>query len=310
MGEQGMIGLLGTDGVFRSLRVGDAISSGEKIDYEAAVAATDDSIDPSTKAQAAWDGVRRFTSLRKLYDFPLSVVVGLSEVDQSVSYLMRVRTYLTWATAGSVLLILIGAALWRMSWQIEKGRRNEIADRCRSDQRLRIAAAAFDSQEAMFITDDRRVILQVNRAFTKDMGYAAADLIGGTSGRLKSAKIDVDFYASVWLTAKHQGAWQGEIWVRHQDGTDHPKWLTISALKDANGRVTHYVSSHYDITQRKLAEQRVQELAFFDPLTGLPRAIARSSAKKSVREFGLTSAIQSIHATRSTATKPPILQPV
>ncbi|MGS0754359.1 putative bifunctional diguanylate cyclase/phosphodiesterase [Roseateles sp. GG27B] len=64
-----------------------------------------------------------------------------------------------------------------------------------------------------------------------------------------------------------------EIWVRHQDGTDHPKWLTISALKDVNGRVTHYVSSHYDITQRKLAEQRIHELAFFDPLTGLPNRV-------------------------------------
>ena len=273
MGTQGVIGLLGTDGVFRALRVGEAISAGETIDFEAAVAVPDESSNPGPAARVAWDGVRRFTSTRKLYNFPLAVMVGLSEDEQLTAYSERAHTYLAWASVGSLLLILFGAALWRLSWQIEKGRRNEIAERHLSDQRLRIAAAAFDSQAAMFITDDQRVILQVNRAFTKDTGYAAACLIGGTSRRLKSGKMDDAFYATVWLAAKHQGSWQGEIWARHQDGTDHPKWLTISALKDVDGRVTHYVSSHYDITQRKQAEQRIHELAFFDPLTQLPNRV-------------------------------------
>ncbi|MGS0754358.1 PAS domain S-box protein [Roseateles sp. GG27B] len=188
MGLQGVIGMLGTDGVFRSLRTGDAVSSGEPVDYEAAVAAAGDLIDPRLEASVAWDGVRRFTSVRKLYDFPLAVVVGLSEKEQLVAYSQRAFTYRAWAAAGSLLLILIGAAMWQMSWRIETGRRKEIVERHRSGQQLRIAAAAFDSQEAMFITDAQRVILQVNRAFTKDMGYAAAALVGGTSSCLRVPK--------------------------------------------------------------------------------------------------------------------------
>ncbi len=273
MGEQGVIGLLGTDGVFRSLRVGEVISSGKTVDYEAAVAAVDDLSNPSPQAPVAWDGVRRFTSARKLYDFPLAVVVALSEDEQSAAYSRRARTYLAWASAGSVLLILLGAALWRMSWQIEKGRRNEIAERQRSEQQLRIAATAFEAQDAMLIVNDRQQILQVNRAFTADTGHTADDLVGHDTRALQCFKHDADFYRAMWRCVKHQGTWQGEIWQRHSDGVAYLKWLSISAVKDKAGRVSHYVSSQSDITQRKLAEQRIHELAFFDSLTRLPNRL-------------------------------------
>ena len=270
MGEQGVIGLLGTDGVFRALRIGETISSGATVDYEAAVAAAEDSIDPRPEARAAWDGVKRFTSARKLYDFPLAVVVGLSEEEQSAAYSKRARIYLAWASVGSVLLILFGTTLWRLSWQIEKGRRNEIAERQRSEQQMRIAATAFEAQDAMLIVDHQHQILQVNRAFTADTGHRAEDLIGQDTRALKSLNHDDEFYSAMWGCVKRQGAWQGEIWQRHRDGVAYLKWLSISAVKDKAGRVSHYVSSQSDITERKRSEQRIHELAFFDSLTRLP----------------------------------------
>ncbi|MGB9093486.1 MAG: EAL domain-containing protein, partial [Gallionella sp.] len=50
----------------------------------------------------------------------------------------------------------------------------------------------------------------------------------------------------------------------------YPKWLAITAVKDRDGKVTHYVGSHIDITERKAAEEEIQYLAFYDPLTRLP----------------------------------------
>ena len=47
-------------------------------------------------------------------------------------------------------------------------------------------------------------------------------------------------------------------------------WLTITAVKDAHGVVTHYVGSHTDISERKAAEKEIYLLAFYDPLTQLP----------------------------------------
>ena len=269
LGEQGSLGLLGSDGVFRASRTGNVVSVGDVVDYAAVVGADQLGRDVSV-VTPSWDGVRRYTRARKLYDFPLTVIVGLSEDEQLANFYDRSKAYFWWAAAGSALLLLISATLWRLSWQLDKSRHNEIIERQLTEQKLRIAAAAFDSQEAMIITDARKVILQVNRAFTEDTGHLAVALVGQTPRLLQSGQHDAQFYRAMWATINQVGVWQGEIWQLHSDGAAYLKWLTISAVKDAEGVVTHYVSSHYDITARKLAEKKIHELAFFDQLTGLP----------------------------------------
>lgn len=124
LGERGVLALLGTDGVFRVRRTGEAVTHGASTDYAAVVAA-----DPGpgdTEAVLAlnrWDGVRRYTSARQLYDFPLAVVVGLSEEEQLAPVGGRSRIYFTRAAAVSLLVVLVMAALGRMSWDLEKLRR-------------------------------------------------------------------------------------------------------------------------------------------------------------------------------------------
>ncbi|KXS31721.1 MAG: Diguanylate cyclase/phosphodiesterase with PAS/PAC sensor(S) [Candidatus Gallionella acididurans] len=135
---------------------------------------------------------------------------------------------------------------------------------------LRIAATAFESHESMMITDLNRVILRVNQAFTESTGYTAKEVVGKTPSLLKSGRHDAAFYAAMWETINRTGTWQGEIWDRHKNGHIFPKWLTVSAVKGTDGIVTHYVGAHIDITERKAAEEKIQLLAFFDPLTQLP----------------------------------------
>ena len=69
---------------------------------------------------------------------------------------------------------------------------------------------------------------------------------------------------------RNSGGWQGEIWGRRKNGEVYPKWLTISAVTGADGQVINYISTHHDITERKKAEKKIEELAFFDALTHLP----------------------------------------
>lgn len=135
---------------------------------------------------------------------------------------------------------------------------------------LRIAAAAFESQEGMLITDANGVILRVNQAFTESTGYTADEAVGQTPRLLKSGHHSAAFYRAMWETINLTGTWQGEIWDRRKNGEIYPKWLTITAVKGDGGVVTHYVGSHIDITERKAAEEEVKLLAFYDPLTRLP----------------------------------------
>jgi len=150
------------------------------------------------------------------------------------------------------------------------GIKENITERKRAEAELRIAAIAFEAQEGMIITDVHNIILRVNRTFTEITGYTAAEAVGQKMNLLKSGRHDTDFYAAMWASIHTTGTWQGEIWNRRKNGEIYPEWVTITAVKSDEGTVTHYVSTMTDITLRKAAEDEIQHLAFFDPLTQLP----------------------------------------
>jgi diguanylate cyclase (GGDEF)-like protein len=74
----------------------------------------------------------------------------------------------------------------------------------------------------------------------------------------------------MWTEIRNKGSWQGEILDKRKNGEIFPNWVTISVVKDKNNEVTHYVAAYVDITERKAAEERINQLAFYDQLTGLP----------------------------------------
>jgi len=146
----------------------------------------------------------------------------------------------------------------------------DITERKRSEEDLRIAATAFEAQDGMMITDANGVILRVNRAFTETTGYTSEEAVGQTTSMLRSERHNEKFYATMWQNIRDTRAWQGEVWNRRKNGEVYPAWLTINAVNGADGSVTHYVGIHTDITQRKIAEDKIQNLVFYDSLTQLP----------------------------------------
>ncbi|EIK53670.1 sensory box protein [Stutzerimonas stutzeri TS44] len=146
----------------------------------------------------------------------------------------------------------------------------DITERTNAELEQRIAAIAFESQQGMLITDADNRILRVNKAFTQISGFSSEEAIGQTTRLLASGKHGGDFYQAMWECLAKTGTWAGEIWNRRKNGEVYPEWLTISTVHDAQGEISHYVAAFTDITDRKLAEQRIHYLAFYDPLTGLP----------------------------------------
>jgi two-component system CheB/CheR fusion protein len=140
----------------------------------------------------------------------------------------------------------------------------------KAEEQLRIAAVALESLEGMMVTDDRGTILRVNRAFSEITGYAAEEATGQTPALLQSGKYEQDFYKEMWRQLLQEGSWKGEIWNKRKDGTIFPLWLTISAVRAVSGVTTHYVATFFDISERKQAEAKIREMAFYDPLTNLP----------------------------------------
>lgn len=136
-------------------------------------------------------------------------------------------------------------------------------------QELQIAAVAFNAQDGIMITDANGMIIKVNRAFTEMTGYTSEEITGQTPRILKSGKHNAEFYKAMWQCILNEGTWQGEIWDKRKNGQIYPKWMTISAVKTEKGNITHFVSTQYDISFRKAAEEELARMAYFDPLTGL-----------------------------------------
>ena len=153
----------------------------------------------------------------------------------------------------------------------------------KADEQLNIAAVAFESQNGMTITDAHNTILRVNRAFTDVTGYSSEEVIGKNPQIFSSGRHDAKFYAAMWESIGHTGGWEGEIWNRRKNGEVFPEHLSITAVKNRDGIVTNYVASFADISRRKIAEEEVQNLAFYDPLTNLPnRRLLLNRLKKSL----------------------------
>ncbi len=146
----------------------------------------------------------------------------------------------------------------------------DITQRKRVEANLRIAATAFESQEGVVVTDTKNVILRVNNAFTQMTGYSAEEAVGRTPRLLHSGRQDASFYEAMWKVIQETGSWQGELWNRRKNGEEYPEHLSITAVRDGQGTLTHYVATMIDITLRRAAADEIERLAFFDPLTRLP----------------------------------------
>jgi diguanylate cyclase (GGDEF)-like protein/PAS domain S-box-containing protein len=156
----------------------------------------------------------------------------------------------------------IGARIWGVAVDIDESRRTE-------DQ-LRLLANVFEySGEAIVVTDAENRIVSVNRSFVRLTGYSLEEVRGQNPRILSAGRTPADDYRAMWQAIAEKGSWEGEIWDRRKDGSSYPKLLTISTLKDSAGRITHHIGSFTDISERKLAEERIYHLAHHDTLTGL-----------------------------------------
>lgn len=146
----------------------------------------------------------------------------------------------------------------------------DITGRKRMEDHLRQAATFFDnSADGVAITQTDGTIVTVNPAFTAITGHTRADVVGKNLRMLQSSRQGARPYRQMWQSLASNGHWQGEIWNQRKSGEMYPEWLSIMAVRDAHGQATHYVATFSDITQKKHNEERIQQLAFTDPLTRL-----------------------------------------
>jgi len=139
--------------------------------------------------------------------------------------------------------------------------------------------------EGTIITDADLNIIMFNPAFKKLCGFQEKEIINQHIRIISSGWYDPIFYRNMWRDIKLNGYWQGEIRNKTKQGKAYLAWLQIVAITDDNNSITHYMAMLRDVTERKEEENRLFNLANFDPLTGLAnRAFAELRFTESIEK--------------------------
>jgi diguanylate cyclase (GGDEF)-like protein/PAS domain S-box-containing protein len=163
----------------------------------------------------------------------------------------------------------------------------DITGRKHAEEQLQLTAQVFDqSSEAIVIADAMHTIVRVNRAFTRITGYTQEHAVGKPLALLAVARPSRGFDPNaVYAQLAGGGSWEGEAWGSRKDGSQYPQWLSISGVRDGEGRVTHSITLFRDITTQREAQDRIQRLAHFDSLTNLPnRALLAERARTHIAQ--------------------------
>jgi diguanylate cyclase (GGDEF)-like protein/PAS domain S-box-containing protein len=135
-------------------------------------------------------------------------------------------------------------------------------------------ARLFDStHDAVVVTDTAGTIVDANPAYCDMSGFSLSELLGQNPRIAKSGRHTATFYQEMWGSLATAGHWQGEVWDRRKSGELFLKWLSITAIRDVEGRVQGYVGIASDITKRRSDEAELERLAHYDPLTGLANRV-------------------------------------
>ncbi|WP_153111062.1 putative bifunctional diguanylate cyclase/phosphodiesterase [Propionivibrio limicola] len=148
---------------------------------------------------------------------------------------------------------------------------SEVEDRLSAEDKLRLHSRIIeDSEEGILITDADERIVSVNSAFSRITGYSAKEVIGERPDFLSSGTNEADLQSKIRAAIQGEGAWHGEIVSRRKNGELFPHSVTVGAVRNEDGLISHAFSIFTDVSLLRAAEKRMQQLVNYDSLTGLP----------------------------------------
>ncbi len=127
----------------------------------------------------------------------------------------------------------------------------------------KLSSIVEQTADTVVVTDQDGIIQYVNPAYEAITGYTRAEAVGKKSSIVKSGKHDKPFYERLWSTISRGEVFQERLINRRKDGSLYHEEKTITPLKDGAGRITHFVSTGKDITERMKLEQESRRMQVF-----------------------------------------------
>jgi diguanylate cyclase (GGDEF)-like protein/PAS domain S-box-containing protein len=151
------------------------------------------------------------------------------------------------------------------------GYTTDITEKKRQDENLRrLTQAVEQSPVSIVITDLDANIVYANSTFSKVTGYTLEEALGKNPRILQSGKTPKATYDDMWAHLTAGVEWRGELINRSKEGMEYIESALISPVRQPNGEITNYLAIKQNITEQRQDQERIQQLAHFDHLTGLP----------------------------------------
>lgn len=145
-------------------------------------------------------------------------------------------------------------------------------ERARSDEQLRLSASVFQGcRDGIIIMSAEWKVLSINQSAISMTGWEEADIANQHIFVLRSDREDDAFFRKQTILLLKNGSWEHELWIKHRNGKVFPIACSIEVVRDpVTDEMSHYVMMMADVSEHLYAEQRIQRLAYFDPVTEIP----------------------------------------
>jgi diguanylate cyclase (GGDEF)-like protein/PAS domain S-box-containing protein len=149
----------------------------------------------------------------------------------------------------------------------------ELVHQREEERSNKLSQALEQTADSISITDTSGVIEYINPAFCTMTGFSAREALGHYTSIVKSGRHDSQFYRQLWDSLQQGRTFRDVFINRRKDGELYYEEKTITPLKDAQGEITHYISTGKDITERMQTQERLHYLSYHDVLTELPNRL-------------------------------------
>jgi len=133
-----------------------------------------------------------------------------------------------------------------------RGTNRDITERKADEEQIRkLAQAVEQSPDAILITNRDATIEYVNKAFEQATGYSRDEVIGKNPRILHSGKTPPENFTRLWEALTQGRTWKGEFHNQGRDGGEFTNFAIVSPIRQADGRISHYLSVQEDISEKK-----------------------------------------------------------
>lgn len=146
----------------------------------------------------------------------------------------------------------------------------DISARRETFRKLRLFATLFENtSEAIMVTDKYGRVIEMNRGFSRLTGYLEEDILGRQPPLFREDQKEPDIFARMIEALLDNDAWNGTVWGRTKNDERVPFLTAVNTIRGEDGEVTNVVAILRDMSDIRSNEERLERLAYYDPLTGL-----------------------------------------